>query len=166
MRNRAKELPEARSAGTGAASGEIGALLEKVLPQKAAMPHAMSAHAEDAILDLRPNASTLEKTGHTEVDQIAAFSHAWASLEQNLQGHRQLMITTGNEMMNLFRPDCSLAYPFVYKAVLACPSTGLTGLRGKLQLPRRFHLTKIWLSSSGVSNHFRAEWSFGYTLWN
>ena len=60
--------------------------LEKVLPQKAATPHAMPAAVEDAMLDLRPHAVTLEKSGAAEADEVAASSHAWLVQGQKYHG--------------------------------------------------------------------------------
>ena len=167
VRKRAMQLPE-----EGPLPGLVQEMgndqsIEKMCPQKAATPSPLASKPEVAMVDVRPNAVSMEKSGAATEDGVESSAHAWTAMEETLQGHAHLTISTGSQMVNLFKPDflCK-AFPFLYKAQLACPDS----LRADSQ--RRHGSRKLLMPQYAaimcrrIENQFRADWSFPYALWN
>ena len=111
------------------------------------------------MLDLRPNAVTLEKRGAVEADEVSASSYEWAVLGQKYDGVNQLMIQSSTEMMNMFRldffrPRVSLLYKPLHGLDTRREDTGL-------HVPLNEYAA---IMVRRVKNQFRAEWSFSYIL--
>ena len=166
VRQRALKLPQ-----EGPLPGVVKELandnsVEKICPQKAATPQPVAPSPELAFVDVRPNAVAMEKSGSLTEDSVESAAHAWVTVEETLQGHAQLSISTGSKMLDLFRPDfLCMAFPFLFKTLLAFPDSRNAGTRRdgarKLLMPQY-----AAIMCRRIENQFRADWSFPYALWN
>ena len=167
MRRRAQQLPQDCPFVNIVQDIPNDDTLEKICPQKAATPQPVAPSPELALVDVRPNAVVMEKSGLNIEDGVEALAHAWVAVEETLQGHAALTISTSNQMLDAFRPDfLCMAFPFLFKTHLACPdSRSAEPRRGstarKLLLPEY-----AAIMCRRIKNQFRAAWSFPYALWN
>ena len=148
-------------------AGEDGGLT-KILNQKAATPHKISADPAEACLGQRPNVISMQRDGKAENDELLVNANAWASLAQRLGEGANMTITTGTDMLDTFTGEfLSRAFPFVYKSQLGQPdSTHEASLRKQNGGPEVTLAHHAHCTNRRVEHQFRGDWAHSYTAWN
>ncbi len=141
--------------------------LDQVLQQKAASPHPIANDEKDVFENARPSVVVQEKSGQQERDEVHMQASTWHAHAQRVHG-KEMTVTTGTQMQDSIVSDfLAKAYPFIFKATLACPDYGRKPtLRHAKKGPPVELGTYTRCMNRRIEHHIRSHWSFNYTLWN